>query len=57
MYLSLFLGYCFPQNSWNWNVANYGILVRPRNIVIRLNHEINSATKFNFLKKNTVEIL
>ena len=29
----------------------------PRNVVIRLNHEINNATIFNFFKKNTVEIL
>ena len=29
----------------------------PRNVVIRLNHEINNATKFIFLKKNTAEIL
>ena len=28
----------------------------PRNVVIRLNHEINNATKFIFLKKKYREI-
>ena len=28
----------------------------PQNVVIRLNHEINNATKFNFFLKNTAKL-